>query len=92
MVNVNIRVQEGSGAKIREWSPSRVDEFLTDFAERNELKLRTPVPQVSGEILEKCPCSTLLVLFFEEASDVDVLNLFFEIHPTEVTLDLSCFS
>jgi len=87
MMHDHIFLQEDPGADIREWSPSRVNKFLVDFAERNKLKLCAPVPRLSGKLLENLMYAALFDIF-EDASDIDVVNLYYQIHPTEVTLEI----
>jgi len=63
---------------------------LTDFADGNKLKLRSPRMQLSdSDFFEMSPFS--LTALFEDSSDIDVLNLYYQIHPTEgrVSLDES---
>ncbi len=77
-------MQEDSGAKIREWSPSRVAKYISDFADSNNLKLSSTCPRLIGFYLETLTQRALFEIF-DDASDLDVLNLFYQIHPTEVT-------
>jgi hypothetical protein len=85
-------VKEDSGADISKWSAIRVAKYLADFAESNGMMLRTPSPDWSGIDLMAVRIYNLCDIF-EDASDIDVLKLYFEIHPTEVKSDFkSAFS
>jgi hypothetical protein len=56
------------------------------------MMLRTPSPDWSGIDLMAVRIYNLCDIF-EDASDIDVLKLYFEIHPTEVKSDFkSAFS
>jgi hypothetical protein len=61
-----------------------VAKYLADFAASNDLKLQSQGPQLLGSSIWEFQPSSLLQLF-EDASDIAVLDLFYQIHPTEVT-------
>jgi hypothetical protein len=81
-------LQGDFGANFREWSSSRVAKYLADFAASNDLKLQSQGPQLLGETIWEFQPSSLF-RYFEDASDIAVLDLYYQIHPTEVTSNSS---
>ena len=53
------------------------------------MTLRSSIPDWSGSDFMAIPLH-VFTFFFENARDIDVLKLYYHIHPTEV--DLSVFS
>ncbi len=72
---------------ISTWSASRVNQYLSDFARSNDLKLATPSPQISGNLFFSS-ISYSMCDYFESASDLDVIKLYYQIHPTEVNVPI----
>ena len=84
-------MKEDSEPDISKWSIRRVSEYLEDFARSNLVKLKSGRrPLLTGSncfalkplSLSKCD------LFEDVISDLVVLKLYYQIHPTKVKTDL----
>ena len=83
-------MKEDSEPDISKWSIRRVSEYLEDFARSNLVKLKSGRQPLTGsKIFALDPLSLSKCNLFEDViSDLVVLKLYYQIHPTKVKTDL----
>ena len=83
-------MKEDSEPDISKWSIRRVSEYLEDFARSNRVKLKSGrLPLTGSKFFALNPFTLSQCDLFEDViSDIVVLKLYYQIHPTKVNSDL----